>query len=123
MSTISRFVPGLQVNFELVRSRYTAQASAHGVTLSLRSASRPELGCVSMLKKNFGFIKCCERIVDVFFHINALKEDSTPLELNADVRFVPVMDSDTNKVCILPAGVILASFFELPSLLTACAPC
>lgn len=52
-----------------------------------------------MLKKNFGFIKCCDRIVDVFFHINALKPDSKPLELNADVRFVPVMDVDTNKVC------------------------
>lgn len=54
-----------------------------------------------MLKKNFGFIKCCERIVDVFFHINALKPGSEALELNADVRFVPVMDSDTNKVCAL----------------------
>lgn len=62
-----------------------------------------------MLKKNFGFIKCCDRIVDVFFHINALKEGSEPLELNADVRFVPVMDGDTNKVVaseleVVPAG-------------------
>lgn len=99
----------LQVNFELVRSRYTSKANAHGITLSLRSDPRSELGCISMLKKNFGFIKCCDRIVDVFFHINALKEGSAALELNADVRFVPVMDGDTNKVVaseleVVPTG-------------------
>lgn len=76
-----------------------------------------------MLKKNFGFIKCCERIVDVFFHINALKPDSSPLELNADVRFVPVMDSDTNKVCFqVKLCFILVFCYSRPYRLLACAP-
>lgn len=113
MSDVNEYITSLtigdEVNFELVRSRYTSKANAHGITLSLRADPRSELGCISMLKKNFGFIKCCERIVDVFFHINALKEGSEPLELNADVRFVPVMDADTNKVVaseleVVPTG-------------------
>lgn len=88
----------LQVEFSLSENVYNSDASAHGISLVLQPEQAAEYGRVSMLKKNFGFIRCCERVTDMFFHINSVKTDSKPVQLGVDVRFVPVLDAETNKV-------------------------
>lgn len=99
----------MQCRFDLMRNKFTQRLSCHGVTLMLRQNQGFELGIVSMLKKNFGFIKCAERVVDVFFHINALLPASAPLSMDADVRFLPALDGETGKIIatqleVVPAG-------------------
>jgi cold shock CspA family protein len=89
-----------------MRNKFTQRLSCHGVTLMLRENQGFELGIVSMLKKNFGFIKCAERVVDVFFHINALIPTSTPLAMDADVRFLPALDQATGKIIATNLEVI-----------------
>lgn len=89
-----------------MRNKFTQRLSVHGVTLMLRQNQGFEFGIVSMLKKNFGFIKCSERVVDVFFHINALKDSTSPLSMDADVRFLPALDADTGKIIATELEVV-----------------
>jgi cold shock CspA family protein len=91
-------IQSVQCRFDLLRNKFTQRLSVHGVTLLLRQNQGFEFGIVSMLKKNFGFIKCSERVVDVFFHINALKDATQALTMDADVRFLPALDTETGKI-------------------------
>jgi cold shock CspA family protein len=96
----------MQCRFDLMRNKCTPRLSVHGVTLMLRQHQGFEVGVVSMLKKNFGFIKCAERVVDVFFHINALKASSAPLAMDADVRFLPALDAESSKIIATQLEVV-----------------
>ena len=53
-----------------------------------------------MLKNNFGTIRGCERVVDVFFHFDALEDGLTPADLAVgdDVEFSVHKDPSTKKV-------------------------
>ena len=53
-----------------------------------------------MLKNNFGTIRGCERVVDVFFHFDALDESLAPADLAVgdDVEFSVHKDPATKKV-------------------------
>ena len=44
---------------------------------------------IAMLKPKFGFIKCCERRVDLFFHFDALADGvvGSELKVGDDVEF------------------------------------
>ncbi|KAK3235334.1 hypothetical protein CYMTET_54458 [Cymbomonas tetramitiformis] len=64
------FQVGSEVIFDLVKER--GSAALRAVNIHQR-----ELGVVCMLKPTFGFIKCCERTDDMFFHLTAV-EVSTP---------------------------------------------
>lgn len=97
---------GVQCRFDLMRNKFTRRLTVHGVTLMLRQHQGFEHGIVSMLKKNFGFIKCSERVVDVFFHINSLVPTSAPLAMDADVRFLPSLDEETGKIVATQLEVV-----------------
>jgi cold shock CspA family protein len=63
-----------------------------------------------VLKDSYGFIKCCERPVDLFFHFSALV-DATPetLVFGQDVEFTVVLDGRAGKpiatrVTLAPKG-------------------
>ena len=96
----------VQCRFDLMHNKFTNKLSVHGVTLMLRQNQGFEVGTITMLKKNFGFIKCSERIVDVFFHINALKADSKTLSMGSDVNFLPALDAETGKIIATQLEVI-----------------
>ena len=53
-----------------------------------------------MLKTNFGTIRGCERVVDVFFHFEALEEGLVPADLAVgdDVEFSVQKDPATKKL-------------------------
>ena len=53
-----------------------------------------------MLKTNFGTIRGCERVVDVFFHFDALDEGLAAADLSVgdDVEFSVHKDPGTKKV-------------------------
>jgi cold shock CspA family protein len=53
-----------------------------------------------MLKNNFGTIRGCERVVDVFFHFDALEDALVPADLAVgdDVEFSVHKDPGTKKV-------------------------
>ena len=112
-SNIDEFVSSLhagdEVEFDLVKNKFVEQCGARNLTLLLQAKQGIEIGQISVLKTNFGFIKCCSRIADMFFHVNALQEGSLPLEPGVDVQFIPVLDTNTNKLIaselkVLPPG-------------------
>ena len=53
-----------------------------------------------MLKNNFGTIRGCERVVDVFFHFDALDDGlaSAELAVGDDVEFSVQKDPATKKL-------------------------
>lgn len=61
-----------QACVNLATGNYTATA----VRLLRRASECVEYGAVNMLKAHFGFIKCCSRTLDAFFHFSSLKEAS-----------------------------------------------
>lgn len=64
-------------------------------------AATRELGTVTMRKQHFGFIKCVERMGDLFFHESAvaLCEDGTPEKVGPgdDVEFLVGQDPKTKQ--------------------------
>jgi cold shock CspA family protein len=93
-----------------------ASSSASAAASSASSSSLPrELGAVVVLKDSYGFIKCCERPVDLFFHFSALV-DASPETLitGLDVEFSVIQDGRAGKpiatrVTLAPKG---AAVFE-----------
>lgn len=96
----------MQVEFELVRPDLAAEPRISNVTLLVRANQAYELGRVSMLKKNFGFIRCCDRVTDMFFHMNAVADGAVEPTLGADVKFVPVLQPSTGKVFATEVEVV-----------------
>ena len=39
-------------------------------------AVEEEFGVISVIKSGYGFIKCCSRAKDLFFHFSELNEDA-----------------------------------------------
>ena len=46
-----------------------------------------EFGVVASMRANFGFIKCCERVQDVFFHFTEVAGGEAAVSVGQDVRF------------------------------------
>ena len=47
-----------------------------------------EFGVISVIKSGYGFIKCCSRSKDLFFHFSELAEDADSAKPGQEVRFV-----------------------------------
>jgi len=73
-----------------------AAATAAAAALVDVEAKR-EMGLVAVLKDTYGFIKCCERDHDVFFHYSALECERDEVALNSDVEFTVVHDGRAAK--------------------------
>ncbi|KAK9808272.1 hypothetical protein WJX73_005798 [Symbiochloris irregularis] len=63
---------GDDVEFEREVMRRSGGVYAVGLMLKCRGSERRELGKVALLKGKFGFINCCERRSNLFFHFGAL---------------------------------------------------
>ena len=50
-------------------------------------AIEEEFGVISIVKTSYGFIKCCSRSKDLFFHFSELSEDPDTLRVGQEVSF------------------------------------
>lgn len=62
-------------------------------------AAPRELGTITVRKPQFGFIKCCERPGDLFFHVSAVEgmQGGEQLKVGDDVEFAVGRDPHTKK--------------------------
>jgi cold shock CspA family protein len=59
--------------------------------MNLKGEEPIEYGVIATLRKRFGFIKCCNRNLDLFFHFNDVKDGlcSADLKEGTEVSFTP----------------------------------
>lgn len=59
-----------------------------------------EMGVVCLLKDSYGFIKCCEREEDLFFHFSALPRDVSidTIRIGTEFQFNVAMDTRAGKL-------------------------
>ena len=75
-----------------------------------------ELGVVTVMKANYGFIKCCARDNDLFFHFTAVEGGeaaAASLVVGTDVMFSVALDARGGKACavnVVPAPPGAAQF-------------
>lgn len=68
-----------------------------------------EFGVISIIKASYGFIKCCSRTKDLFFHFSELTEKPDEARVGREVQFRVTTEPRTNKtvasgVRFAPAG-------------------
>lgn len=56
----------------------------------LVSGERREQGVIYSLKDGFGFIKCADRDLNVFFHLNEVLDVNRDTQVNDEVEFTIV---------------------------------
>ena len=56
-----------------------------------------EFGVISIIKASYGFIKCCSRTKDLFFHFSELAEKPDEARVGREVRFRVTTEPRTNK--------------------------
>ncbi|KAK9807599.1 hypothetical protein WJX72_003794 [[Myrmecia] bisecta] len=87
-----------EVECELWLNTKTSRQYARAVRLVTKGAPRRELGKVSLLKNNFGFIMCCERQGDMFFHFSAVQGLAPgALQEGLDVDFVVAKEPGSGR--------------------------
>ena len=64
---------GAEVEFSMIKEAVGGAKRAVRIVVVKEPPARKQLGQVIMLKSNFGFIKCCERAEDLFFHFTAIE--------------------------------------------------
>jgi len=63
---------GAEVEFAVTKDPRGGMRRATDVVVMAAPVEARQLGQVIMVKTNFGFIKCCERSEDLFFHFTAV---------------------------------------------------
>eukprot|EP00873_Tetraselmis_striata_P014809 jgi/Tetstr1/435073/TSEL_024042.t1 len=108
-----------EVEFEACVNLATGNYTATAVRLLRRASECVEYGAVNMLKAHFGFIKCCSRTLDAFFHFSSLKEGLTPETISngTEVQFRLTRDRKTGKlnaadVAPAPPGAVVFEQLE-----------
>jgi len=102
--------PGDEVEFNIVVNRKTKQRGATNVVLVKSKELPREIGVLISVKNYFGFIKCQNRIDEVYLHFSELEsilsEESIAhlsAEESLELEFSVVTDSWNNKpVAVLP---------------------
>ena len=98
------------VTFDLYRSDKAGLCMAKEVTLRRKphekfDATKRELGVISALKNNFGFVTCTERLADVFLHASQFQDDVPKEEIviGRDVTFSVIRAEENGRlqVCVL----------------------
>ncbi len=69
-------------------------------------AVEEEFGVISVIKSGYGFIKCCSRAKDLFFHFSELNEDASTARTGQEVQFRVITEPRTGK--IVASGVRFA---------------
>mmetsp|Transcript_7075 Transcript_7075/g.26024 ORF Transcript_7075/g.26024 Transcript_7075/m.26024 type:complete len:862 (-) Transcript_7075:135-2720(-) len=88
-----------EVEFTLVLEKRTGKLSATEIKTTKKRADKRELGVVVRRTDKYGFIRCCERDSDVFFHISELRDtDRGPLDVDQNVEFTVITDPRTGRL-------------------------
>jgi len=81
------------------------------VHVSVKNGEIRENGIVAILKEGFGFIKCCDRDLSLFFHFSELLEQAKILGIGDEVEFTIAHDGHSGKphatrIRTLPKGTV-----------------
>jgi len=90
-----------EVEFLMVEDYKADRLYAKNIRLVARAEEKRELGKVRTLKSNFGFIACCQRSGQVFFHFSSV-QGCRPEELqkNDDVEFSVARDPEHGTIAV-----------------------
>ena len=69
------------------------RVGTHRMTENYFTLWNADMGTVAVLKASYGFIKCCEREADVFFHFSAVQADMEGVEIGQDMEFTVQAES------------------------------
>eukprot|EP01135_Chromosphaera_perkinsii_P006119 Nk52_evm1s406 gene=Nk52_evmTU1s406 len=104
---------GDKVRFQVALDTRDKQTRATNISRihPLNFSSKRETGVVSALKDSFGFIKCCDRNLRVFFHFSELVDfNPNDLKNRDEVEFVIELDKSGKEtaacVKVLPKGTV-----------------
>lgn len=79
------------------------------------SGERREQGMISSTKEGFGFIKCADRDLRVFFHFNEVLDVERGVRVNDEVEFTVIQDSQSTysntrqsaiRIKVVPPGTV-----------------
>lgn len=107
------------VQFHIATDRRDGLQRATGITLLpesfIVSGERREQGAIAALKEGYGFIKCAERDVRLFFHYSEVLDVDTELTAGTEVEFTVIQDPQSSyanqrnsaiRIKILAAGTV-----------------
>lgn len=118
-------LPNDWVQFSLATDRRDQLHRATNIELLeesfLVSGESREMGIIAAVKDGFGFIKCQERDVRMFFHFSELLDSSYEVKTHDEVEFTVVQDPSSNersnaiRVRRLPAGSVKFDYISKDS--------
>jgi len=81
------------------------------ISVALKDGQKRDVGVVSSLKDGFGFIKCAEQDLSIFFHFSEILEQSHILDIGQEVEFTIENDSisrrqHATRIRFLPKGSV-----------------
>jgi len=81
------------------------------ISVALKDGQKRDVGVVSALKEGFGFIKCAEHDLSIFFHFSEILEQSHILDIGQEVEFTIENDSisrrqHATRIRFLPKGSV-----------------
>lgn len=81
------------------------------ISVVLKDGQKRDVGVVSALKEGFGFIKCAEHDLSIFFHFSEILEQSHILDIGQEVEFTIENDSisrrqHATRIRFLPKGSV-----------------
>ncbi|XP_065063770.1 cold shock domain-containing protein E1-like [Rhopilema esculentum] len=81
------------------------------VCVSVKNGEIRENGIISSLKDGFGFIKCCDRDLSLFFHFSELLEQAKVISVGDEAEFAIAQDAHSGKpratrIRLLPKGSV-----------------
>ena len=80
--------------------------------VSVKNGQIRETGVVCSLKEGFGFIKCCDRDLSIFFHFSEVVEQSRIICIGDEVEFTIEEDYHSQRphatrIRFLPKGTVV----------------
>jgi len=81
------------------------------ISVVLKDGQKRDVGVVTALKEGFGFIKCAEQDLSIFFHFSEILEQSHILDIGQEVEFTIENDSisrrqHATRIRFLPKGSV-----------------
>jgi len=81
------------------------------ISVVLKDGQKRDVGVVTALKEGFGFIKCAEQELSIFFHFSEILEQSHILDIGQEVEFTIENDSisrrqHATRIRFLPKGSV-----------------
>ncbi|KMS86821.1 hypothetical protein BVRB_033630, partial [Beta vulgaris subsp. vulgaris] len=109
-------LPGDEVEFKIAMHNRTRAKSATEITLIVPSPIGRERGIVTVLKQQYGFIKCESRQDPLFFHFSEVLDPNATIHVGNEVEFNINHGKDqlsASRLTILPAGSVHFNAIDL----------